>query len=69
MEEGYKLMVTKAGRNGVKKSMSSFYPLRQECLVSLEEDFEQRKKEPDVVEIILMRFDQHGVYTLRRYAI
>ena len=67
MEEGYKLIVTKAGNDGMKKSMVAVYPLRQEFLISLEEDFEQRKKEPDVVELRLFRFDENGLHELRRY--
>lgn len=67
MNEGYKLIVTKVGRYGVKKSMSSIYPLRQECLISLEDDFERWKKEPDVVELHLLRLDANRVNELRRY--
>ena len=65
--EGYKLVITKNGKNGERKSAVVGYPLTQECLVAIEDDFKRYSQEQEVVELHLMRYDANGVHELRRY--
>ncbi len=67
MNECYKLVITKAGRDGRTVSMAIAYQMLAEALIAVEEDFERWKKEPGVEELHLMRVDSQGVKELRRY--
>ena len=67
MDECYKLAVTKIRNDGTRRGMTAQYPLRQECLISLEEDFKKYQAETGTLDLHLLRIDQQGVKELRRY--
>ncbi len=67
MVEFYKLIITRPGKYGGKSSSAAQFDMKQEGLITAEEMFEQMKREQDVLELRLFRFDGTGVHELRRY--
>ena len=67
MVEFYKLIVTRPGKYGGKSNTAVHFDMKQDCLITAEETFERMKREPDVLELLLFRFDGNGVHELRRY--
>ena len=67
MNEGYKVSITKIGRYGRPQNYNMGYPLTVDALCAAEQEFEERKKEPGVLKLQLLRYDSVSVRVLRNW--
>ncbi len=67
MNEGYKVSITKMGRYGRPQNFAMCYPLTVEALCAAEREFEERKAEPGVLKLQLLRYDKVSVRVLRNW--